>query len=74
MAGRAPDADGTLWDNDARRGQQRIARGPVASQIAIKMLSSAAGFSTSVPAHPFETPPRRQTPVEMVPIFAIGAG
>ena len=55
-------------------GKQLIARGPVASQIAIKMLSSdGGGFFNANSAHPFENPSALTNLIEMVLIFLIGA-
>jgi K+-transporting ATPase ATPase A chain len=55
-------------------GKQLIARGPVASQIAIKMLSAdGGGFFNANSAHPFENPTAFTNLVEMALIFLIGA-
>jgi potassium-transporting ATPase potassium-binding subunit len=55
-------------------GKQLIARGPVASQIAIKMLSSdGGGFFNANSAHPFENPSALANFVETLLIFLIGA-
>lgn len=55
-------------------GVQTIARGPVASQLAIKMLSSdGGGFFNVNSAHPFENPTPLSNLVEMLLIFLIGA-
>ena len=49
--------------------------GPVASQIAIKMLSSdGGGFFNANSAHPFENPGALANLLEMALIFLIGAG
>src|ERR1019366_6630890 len=54
--------------------QQTIAVGPVASQIAIKMLgTNGGGFFNANAAHPFENPTALSNLVQMVSIFAIGA-
>ena len=56
-------------------GRQSIALGPVASQIAIKMLgTNGGGFFNANAAHPFENPTALSNFVQMVSIFAIGAG
>ena len=53
---------------------QTIAVGPVASQIAIKMLgTNGGGFFNANAAHPFENPTALSNFVQMVSIFAIGA-
>jgi K+-transporting ATPase ATPase A chain len=55
-------------------GKQLIAVGPVASQIAIKMLgTNGGGFFNANAAHPFENPTAISNFVQMVSIFAIGA-
>jgi K+-transporting ATPase ATPase A chain len=53
---------------------QTIAVGPVASQVAIKMLgTNGGGFFNANAAHPFENPTALSNLVQMVSIFAIGA-
>jgi len=53
---------------------QTIAVGPVASQVAIKMLgTNGGGFFNANAAHPFENPTALANFVQMVSIFAIGA-
>ncbi|MTD94537.1 potassium-transporting ATPase subunit KdpA [Hyphomicrobium sp. xq] len=55
--------------------KQTIAVGPVASQIAIKMLgTNGGGFFNANAAHPFENPTALSNLVQMVAIFALGAG
>jgi K+-transporting ATPase ATPase A chain len=54
--------------------KQTIAVGPVASQIAIKMLgTNGGGFFNANAAHPFENPTALSNFVQMTSIFAIGA-
>ncbi len=54
--------------------KQTIALGPVASQVAIKMLgTNGGGFFNANAAHPFENPTALSNFVQMVSIFAIGA-
>jgi K+-transporting ATPase ATPase A chain len=56
-------------------GQQRIAQGPVASQEAIKQLgTNGGGFFNANSAHPYENPTPGTNFVQIVLIFAIGAG
>ena len=56
-------------------GQQTIAQGPVASQVAIKMLgTNGGGFFNANAAHPYENPTPLSNFVQMLAIFAIGAG
>ncbi|MCO6049585.1 potassium-transporting ATPase subunit KdpA [Mesorhizobium sp. RP14(2022)] len=53
---------------------QVIAVGPVASQLAIKMLgTNGGGFFNANSAHPFENPGALVNMIQMVSIFAIGA-
>ncbi|MFZ0458092.1 MAG: potassium-transporting ATPase subunit KdpA [Rhodoplanes sp.] len=55
-------------------GKQTIAVGPVASQVAIKMLgTNGGGFFNANAAHPFENPTALANVVQMVSIFALGA-
>ena len=54
--------------------KQTIAVGPVASQIAIKMLgTNGGGFFNANAAHPFENPTAFSNFVQMISIFAIGS-
>ncbi len=54
--------------------QQTIAVGPVASQLAIKMLgTNGGGFFNANSAHPFENPDNISNMIQMLSIFAIGA-
>ena len=55
--------------------QQSIALGPVASQVAIKMLgTNGGGFFNANAAHPFENPSDLSNMLQMLSIFALGAG
>ncbi|MDG4879374.1 potassium-transporting ATPase subunit KdpA [Mesorhizobium sp. WSM4935] len=54
--------------------KQIIAFGPVASQVAIKMLgTNGGGFFNANAAHPFENPDAISNLIQMLSIFAIGA-
>src|SRR6201985_2474941 len=54
--------------------KQTIAVGPVASQVAIKMLgTNGGGFFNANAAHPFENPTALSNFIQMLSIFAIGA-
>src|SRR5262249_17734761 len=54
---------------------QTIAQGPVASQVAIKMLgTNGGGFFNANSAHPFESPTPFTNLVHMLLIFVLGAG
>jgi K+-transporting ATPase ATPase A chain len=53
-------------------GSQTIAQGPVASQVAIKMLgTNGGGFMNANAAHPFENPTPLSNFIQMLSIFAI---
>ncbi|ABD90072.1 potassium-transporting ATPase subunit KdpA [Rhodopseudomonas palustris] len=55
--------------------KQTIAVGPVASQVAIKMLgTNGGGFFNANASHPFENPTALSNFVQMLSIFALGAG
>ncbi len=54
--------------------KQTIAVGPVASQVAIKMLgTNGGGFFNANAAHPFENPTALSNFVQMLSIFLLGA-
>jgi K+-transporting ATPase ATPase A chain len=54
--------------------RQTIAVGPVASQVAIKMLgTNGGGFFNANAAHPFENPDAFSNFLQMISIFALGA-
>ena len=54
--------------------KQTIAVGPVASQVAMKMLgTNGGGFFNANAAHPFENPTALSNFVQIISIFAIGA-
>jgi potassium-transporting ATPase potassium-binding subunit len=55
--------------------KQTIAVGPVASQVAIKMLgTNGGGFFNANASHPFENPTALSNFLQIVLIFALGAG
>jgi K+-transporting ATPase ATPase A chain len=70
-----PQTLGAYVDATTLEGaKQTIALGPVASQIAIKMLgTNGGGFFNANAAHPFENPTALSNFVQMISIFAIGA-
>jgi K+-transporting ATPase ATPase A chain len=70
-----PQTLGAYVDATTLEGaKQTIAVGPVASQIAIKMLgTNGGGFFNANAAHPFENPTALSNLVQMISIFAIGA-
>lgn len=54
--------------------KQTLALGPVASQVAIKMLgTNGGGFFNANAAHPFENPDAISNFIQMITIFALGA-
>jgi K+-transporting ATPase ATPase A chain len=60
---------------DARTATQTLPMGPVASQVAIKMLgTNGGGFFNANAAHPYENPDAWTNLVQMLAIFAIPAG
>src|SRR5246500_5666701 len=70
-----PQTLGAYVDATTLEGaKQTIAVGPVASQVAIKMLgTNGGGFFNVNAAHPFENPTALSNFVQMISIFAIGA-
>lgn len=68
-------ADGKPVMEEQTVEEQNIAQGPVASQIAIKMLgTNGGGFMNANAAHPFENPTPLSNFMQMLSIFAIGSG
>jgi K+-transporting ATPase ATPase A chain len=70
-----PQTLGAYVDATTLEGvKQTIAVGPVASQVAIKMLgTNGGGFFNANAAHPFENPTALSNFVQMMLIFLIGA-
>ena len=70
-----PQTLGAYVDATTLEGaKQTLAVGPVASQVAIKMLgTNGGGFFNANAAHPFENPTALCNFVQMLSIFAIGA-
>src|SRR5437660_1714403 len=70
-----PQTLGAYVDATTLEGaKQTIAVGPVASQIAIKMLgTNGGGFFNTNAAHPFENPSAFSNYLQMISIFALGA-
>ncbi|MFA6545119.1 MAG: potassium-transporting ATPase subunit KdpA [Limisphaerales bacterium] len=55
--------------------EQVIVQGPMASQVAIKMLgTNGGGYANANAAHPFENPTPLSNFLQMLSIFAIGSG
>jgi K+-transporting ATPase ATPase A chain len=60
---------------DQRVEEQVIPQGPMASQVAIKMLgTNGGGYTNANAAHPFENPTPLSNFIQMLSIFAIGSG
>ncbi len=69
------DKSGENVKEDKTIDSQSIAQGPVASQLAIKMLgTNGGGFFNANSAHPFENPTPLSNLVQMLLIFLIPAG
>ena len=70
-----PQTLGAYVDATTLEGaKQTIALGPVASQVAIKMLgTNGGGFFNANAAHPFENPTAFGNFLQMISIFSIGA-
>jgi potassium-transporting ATPase potassium-binding subunit len=55
--------------------EQSIVQGPMASQVAIKMLgTNGGGYTNANAAHPFENPTPLSNFLQMLSIFSIGSG
>jgi K+-transporting ATPase ATPase A chain len=66
---------GSVTATTIEGAKQVISLGPVASQIAIKMLgTNGGGFYNANAAHPFENPGDLSNLIQMLSIFALGAG
>ncbi|HEY7998998.1 MAG TPA: potassium-transporting ATPase subunit KdpA [Pseudolabrys sp.] len=70
-----PQTLGAYVDATTLEGaKQTIALGPVASQVAIKMLgTNGGGFFNANAAHPFENPTALSNYIQIISIFALGA-
>ncbi|MBU0829417.1 MAG: potassium-transporting ATPase subunit KdpA [Gammaproteobacteria bacterium] len=68
------DAQGAAVTEPATQTTQTLAMGPVASQLAIKMLgTNGGGFFNANSAHPFENPSAASNLLQMLAIFLIPA-
>lgn len=66
------DAQGAAVTQPASQTTQTLAMGPVASQLAIKMLgTNGGGFFNANSAHPFENPSPASNLLQMLAIFMI---
>jgi potassium-transporting ATPase potassium-binding subunit len=60
---------------DQKVDEQLIVQGPMASQVAIKMLgTNGGGYANANAAHPFENPTPLSNFLQMLSIFSIGSG
>ncbi len=68
-------ADGKPVMEEQTVREQLIPQGPMASQVAIKMLgTNGGGYANANAAHPFENPTPLSNFLQMLSIFAIGSG
>jgi len=68
-------ADGKPVVEEQRVEEQLIVQGPMASQVAIKMLGTdGGGYANANAAHPFENPTPLSNFLQMLSIFSIGSG
>jgi K+-transporting ATPase ATPase A chain len=68
----AKDASGNPVTEDQRIETQTIPQGPVASQVAIKMLgTNGGGFFNANASHPYENPTPLSNFIQMLSIFLI---
>jgi K+-transporting ATPase ATPase A chain len=69
------DAEGKAVMEEQTVAEQNIVQGPMASQVAIKMLgTNGGGYVNANAAHPFENPTPLSNLVQMLSIFSIGSG
>jgi len=69
------DNDGKPVMEEQTVTEQTIVQGPMASQVAIKMLgTNGGGYANANAAHPFENPTPLSNFLQMLSIFAIGSG
>jgi K+-transporting ATPase ATPase A chain len=70
---RGPDGKAVMEEQTVT--DQSIPQGPMASQVAIKMLgTNGGGYTNANAAHPFENPTPLSNFIQMLAIFAIGSG
>jgi K+-transporting ATPase ATPase A chain len=68
-------SDGKAVTEEQTVTEQNIVQGPMASQVAIKMLgTNGGGYANANAAHPFENPTPLSNFLQMLSIFAIGSG
>jgi K+-transporting ATPase ATPase A chain len=69
------DTDGKAVTEEQTVTEQNIVQGPMASQIAIKMLgTNGGGYVNANATHPFENPTPLSNFLQMLSIFSIGSG
>ena len=69
------DATGNAVMEEQTVTEQNIVQGPMASQIAIKMLgTNGGGYTNANAAQPFENPTPLSNFLQMLSIFSIGSG
>ena len=69
------DKDGKPVMEEQTVEAQTIVQGPMASQVAIKMLgTNGGGYTNANAAHPFENPTPLSNFIQMLSIFSIGSG
>jgi K+-transporting ATPase ATPase A chain len=69
------DAQGKAVMEKQQVEQQSIVQGPMASQVAIKLLgTNGGGYTNANAAHPFENPTPLSNFLQMLSIFSIGSG
>jgi potassium-transporting ATPase potassium-binding subunit len=70
---RGPDGEAVTEEQTVT--EQNIVQGPMASQVAIKMLgTNGGGYVNANAAHPFENPTPLSNFIQMLSIFSIGSG
>ncbi len=69
------DKDGNSVMEEQTVDEQLIVQGPMASQVAIKMLgTNGGGYVNANAAHPFENPTPLSNFLQMLSVFSIGSG
>lgn len=69
------DAQGKTVMEDKKIDTQSIVQGPMASQVAIKMLgTNGGGYANANASHPYENPTPLSNFVQLLSIFALGSG
>ena len=69
------DAQGQTVMEEVKVESQTIPQGPIASQVAIKMLgTNGGGFTNANAAHPFENPTPLSNFIQLLSIFVIPSG